>query len=245
MSEAALYTGMVGAKQAFMQMQLISNNLANVNTTGHRAELPIFSSYMVQGEGLPTQYYSVMDKTAADFAQGPMINTDRNLDVAINGPGFIAVQTVSGSEGYTRNGSFVLSSEGFLKTDKGDYVLGQQGLITIPPSQNLTIGQDGTITVQGLGQNERSVTVVDRIKLVNPPLNSISRGTDGYFYSINGTIPADNKVKLVPGNLEGSNVNPVDQLVDMIEASRFFELQVKMMKSADENGAKATELLNL
>lgn len=247
MIDRSIYIGMLGAKQASTNMQLISNNLANVNTIGHRASLPDFSTYEIQGAGIHSRAFDVTEASQADFSTGGFITTDRNLDVAVHGDGFFAIQTAGGQEAYTRNGSFQISSDGFLTTSSGQYVMGQKGLIAIPNAKKINIGKDGTITVQPMGQAEKDLTIVDRLKLVNPPRDAIRRGEDGLFYAAGdgGAISADDNVQVQSGMLESSNVNVVTSLVDMIETAREYELQVKMMKAADDNSAKATQLLSL
>lgn len=246
MIDRALYLGMVGGKQAMTNMHITANNLANVNTVGHRAEIPIFSLQEVQGDGYKTRYLNITSETKADFTPGSMMNTDRNLDISIKGDGWFTVQTLDGREAYTRNGNFTLSPEGFLKTPSGHYVMGQRGLITIPPAKQISIGEDGTISVQTMGQSERDLTVIDKIKLVNPTKNEIMRGEDGLFYSQSGEgFGMDPNVRIQTGFLETSNVNAVQELVNMIDYSRQFELQIKMMQNCDENAQKATKILEI
>lgn len=245
MIDRSLYIGSNGASNLQGALQVIANNMANANSTGFRADLMRFRSEAVTGPGFETRTFTVAEGTGSSFAQGSMMTTGRDLDVAIKGDGWIAVQSPSGKEAYTRAGNLAISQEGLLTTQNGSYVLGNNGPIAIPPSAKISIGNDGTISVIQKGQDERSLTSIDRIKLVNPEPKTISKGTDGLFYVADGQAPADGEVMLVSGMLEGSNVNIVDSLVSMIELQREFEYNIKMMQTIDENGTKADQLLSI
>lgn len=245
MIDNSVFLGMNGAKHLMQGMQIVANNLANANTPGFRADLAAYKSTQVEGEGYQSRIYTQLEKTATDFTKGPMMSTGRNLDIAVQGDGWIAVQTKSGKEAYTRAGNLHLNEAGLLTTAKGDFVLGNQGIVAIPPSQNIRIGEDGTVSVQPLGQQTNTLTVVNRIKLVNPDAASLKKGEDGLFYASNGTAQVDGKIRINTGVIEGSNVSVVSELVNMIDLTRQFEMQVKMMQTADENAAAANELLNV
>ena len=246
MIDRSLYIGMNGAKHAMISLQVIANNMANVNTSGFRADLAYFKSVPVGGDGLPTRVHAITEKPVSDFTPGAIIETGRNLDIAIKDQGWIAVQTQEGRQGLTRAGALQVSATGLLQTKRGDLVLGNQGTIAIPPAQKINIGSDGTISIVPLGQPESAITTVDRIKLVNPPKGALLKGDDGLFYLKGGAgAQAENKVEIISGSLETSNVNIVSSLVDMIELSRNFEIQVKGMQTAAENADQANQILRV
>ena len=205
-----------------------------------------FRAVPIQGDGVPTRAF-VVDASVADvFDQGPMMATGRPLDVAVQGSGWIAVETTDGGEGYTRAGNLQINANGQLQTAGGLNVLGDGGAIGIPPDNSITISPDGTISVVPLFGTPNNVNIVGRIKLVNPPENELVRGGDGLFRT-RGGVPADADadVKLAAETLEGSNVNPVDAMVNMISLARQFEMQIKMLQTADANASKASQILSM
>jgi len=239
-----IYVAMAGAQATFEQQAVTSHNLANLGTTGYKAESVAYRSAPVQGPGLPTRTYAVATTTGADLASGSVQRTDRALDVAVQGDGFIAVQARDGSEAYTRDGSFDLDAEGQLQTRNGLPVLGDGGPIVIPPDSTVSIAKDGTISITTNGQSASNVTILGQIKLVNPGRDNIVKGPDGLFRTRNGT-PADSDpdVTVVSGSIESSNVNAVSSMVDMINLARQFDLQMKLLQDADGNSQRATQLL--
>ena len=241
-----IYTAMTGAKHAFLQQAGVANNLANASTTGYRAMEHKFRAVPVQGEGAPTRAF-VVDASVVDvFDQGPLVATGRPLDVAVQGAGWIAVETTDGREAYTRAGNLQVNVNGQLQTASGLNVLSDGGPIAIPPDNRITIAPEGTVSVVPLFGTPNNVNVVGRIKLVNPPENELVRGDDGLFRTTNGApADADPKVKLAVETLEGSNVNPVDSMINMISLARQFEMQIKMLQTADTNASKADQVLSL
>ncbi|WP_022949442.1 flagellar basal-body rod protein FlgF [Methylohalobius crimeensis] len=242
--DRSLFVAMSGARETLQAQTAVSNNLANVNTTGFKADLEQFRSMPVFGSGHPSRVYAMHERPAADFNPGPIQTTGRDLDVAIQGEGWLAVQAVDGSEAYTRRGDLRISPEGLLQTGNGLLVMGQNGPVAVPPAQKVEIAQDGTLSVVPLGEDPDVLAVVDRVKLVDPPLDRLEKGEDGLIrLKEGGTADAVARVKLTQGALEGSNVNSVDALVDMIELARRFELQVKMMKTVEEDADATAQLL--
>jgi flagellar basal-body rod protein FlgF len=238
-----IYTAMTGAKHILEQQANTSNNLANATTTGFRAQVDAFRAVPVVGNELPTRAFVVDATVATDFTPGPIQQTARELDVAIQGKGWLSVQTADGSEAYTRHGSLKLSENGQLETQRGDPVLGDGGPISIPPDTKIAIAKDGTIT--GTSANQPP-TVLGRMKLVNPAEASLVRGNDGLFRTRDGNpADADAAVNVIGGTLEGSNVNTVDAMVNMISLARQFEMQMSLMKNAESNETKASQLLAL
>jgi len=241
-----IYTAMTGAKQTEYAQAINSNNLANISTTGFRADLHSFSSIPIEGPGVETRINAVVDSYGTDFAQGAIMNTGRDLDIAIRGEGFIAVQAADGSEAYTRAGDLRVEPGGLLSTGAGYLVIGDGGPVALPPNVSLLVGNDGTISVQPLGQGPETLTIADRIKLVNPDPALLAKGTDGLFYLEEGAIAdADAGVKVTAGALEQSNVNVAMTLVNMIELARQYEMQVNIIKTAEENADAAAQMMNL
>jgi flagellar basal-body rod protein FlgF len=240
-----IYTAMTGAKHILEQQANTSHNLANATTTGFRAQLDSFRAVPVINEGLPTRAFVVDSTVGSDFTPGPIQNTGRDLDVAVQGKGWIALQLEDGTEAYTRNGSLKISENGVLQTQNGINVMGDGGPIAIPPDVTVTIGGDGTVSAVAMTGN-RAVTALGRIKLVNPPEDTIVRGDDGLFrLKGNEAADADANVRVIGGSLEGSNVNVVDAMVNMISLARSFEMHMNLLKNAENNAGKAAQLLSL
>lgn len=241
-----IYTAMTGAKHILEKQSNTSNNLANATTTGFRAQLDSFRAVPVVSEGLSTRAFVVDSTVGTDFTPGPMQQTGRDLDVALRGSGWIAVEMGDGTEAYTRNGSLKTNENGLLQTQNGLNVLGETGPITIPPDESVTIAKDGTVSTIPRTGAATSVNVLGRIKLVNPPEASLVRGDDGYFRTKDGKpADADATVTVVDGAVEGSNVNVVTAMVDMISLGRQFEMQMKLISSAENNANKASQILTL
>ncbi len=238
-----IYIAMTGARQVMEQQATVSHNLANVNTTGFRAQVDSFRAVPVQGPSLPTRAYALDATTGADFAQGAIRETGNPLDVALKGNGWLVMQAADGSELYTRNGELRLTPAGLLTGQGGLAVAGDNGPITLPPDGRVVISDDGTVS----SRDARGVsTIVGRIRLVNPPPEQLQRGDDGFFRTRDGQpAQADAGVRLTPGSLENSNVNAVDAMVNMISLSRAFELQMNLLKNAESNEAKASQILSM
>jgi flagellar basal-body rod protein FlgF len=241
-----IYTSMTGANHTLNQQATVAHNLANAATTGFRSENNAFRAVPVFGDGLPTRAFVVDSTIGADFTTGPLQTTGRDLDVAIKGSGWIAVQLDNGEEAYTRNGSLQVSSNGILLTQNGLKVKGERGFITIPPDTRITIGVDGTVSSVPINPLPNTVAAVGRIKLVNPPEENLVKSTDGLFRLKNGgESQVDARVRLVDGTLEGSNVNVVHEMVSMIALARQFDMQMKMLESAERNAQQASEIMVL
>lgn len=243
MIDRMLYVAMSGAKETMISQGNASHNLANASTPGFLADLNQFRSMPVFGAGHPTRVYAMDEQPSADFNHGALMQTGRDLDVAVKGGGWIAVQAPDGNEAYTRRGDLVVDENGMLKTGNGLPVIGNGGPVVVPPASKIDIGADGTISVQPTGQQVNELAVVDRIKLVNPPVAQMQKSKDGLMRFQGGVAEADANQRLVSGSLESSNVSVVNEMVDMIELARRFEMQVKMMKTAEENASAAASLL--
>lgn len=240
--DRVIYVAMTGAKQVSLQHAAVSHNLANVSTHGFKAENNVFRALPVIGEGAKTRAFVVETTPSADLGSGGLQQTGRALDVAVRGPGWIAVQMPDGSEAYTRAGQLQTGPNGQLQTATGLNVMGDAGPIAVPEDQEIAIGKDGTVSTILPGQP--AVAGAGRIKLVNPPAADLVRGQDGLFRLKSGQpAPADANVTLVAGALEMSNVNAAKSLVNMIELSRQFEMQMRVLRTAEENDRSATKVL--
>jgi flagellar basal-body rod protein FlgF len=199
------------------------------------------------GEGMPTRVFAMTEIPSQNFDGGALMNTDRDLDIAVEGKGWIAVQDADGNEAYTRKGSLQITKNGTLETADGLMVMGDGGPITLPvPLEKVEIGRDGTITVLPLGAPAEALEDIDRIKLVNPGNPDITKGKDGLFRRKDGeTEDADADITIVSGVLETSNVNAVGEMTNLISIQRQFEMQVKMMKAAEENDQQHNQIFRV
>ena len=234
-----IYLSMAGAKAAMQRQDVLANNLANVSTNGFRAELQAFRSVPVRGDGASTRAYALETTIGYNDASGPITQTGRNLDVALQGKSWLAVQSLDGTEAYTRAGGMEVNAEGLLTLRNGLPVLGDGGPINVPPNSELLVGSDGTVTAKGPTGRP---TAIGRLKLVTPEA-PLTRGTDGLFRAADGDLPADPAARLQDGALEGSNVSPVETMVSMIAAARQFEQQMKLLQIAQTQGQQSAKLL--
>ncbi len=239
-----LYVAMSGAKETLASQAANNDNLANAGTTGFKASLAAFQTRNVTGAGYPSRAYATAATVGWNDTVGEQQTTGNALDVAVQGSGFLAVQDVAGAEAYTRAGDFHVDSSGQLVTTGGRPVLSDSGPIVVPPATSISIAADGTVSVVPLGQPPNSVAAVGRIKLINPPRDTLTRGADGLYRSSDGTTPeADASVQLSSGVLESSNVNITGCLVNMIELARRFDVQIKALHTAEEDGQASAKLL--
>ena len=239
-----LYVAMGGASEMLEAQAVISHNLANASTTGYRADLHAFSSYLVQGPGYDSRVSVVGRQLGHDARSGALQETGRALDVAVQGAGWIAVQDRDGLEAYTRAGNLRVSPTGVLETASGLAVLGDGGPLTLPPYTQAAIGPDGTVSVVPEGLGPEALVQVGRIRLVNPADGELAKGADGLMRLRDGGQAApDAAVRLASGALESSNVSVAETLVEMIQVSRAFEMQVKLMNTASENDSALQRLV--
>ena len=245
--DRVLYLAGVAGKEVMLAQARNANNLANANTPGFKEDIAYAQSLQVYGTGHDSRTYTFTKGTGADFSPGPVLTTGRDLDVSINGQGWFAVQGGDGTEAYTRAGDLRLSPAGLLTTGAGDPVIGNNaGPITIPPHDKLEIGADGTISIIPKGQAPNTMAVIDRIKLVKPEVTEMEKGGDGLFRMKEGIdADADGAVRIVSGTLESSNVNVVESMVTMMELSKKYQMQVKVMETANEMSGASQQLLKL
>lgn len=241
-----LYVAMSGAKQTMLAQTAISNNIANVNTTGFYQDFSAFRAMPVYGAGLPTRVYAMAERPATDLTPGTVQSTGRDLDLAIQGDGWFAVQAHDGTEAYTRAGDLHFGAGGVLMNGAGLPLLGNGGPIVIPPAEKIEVGIDGSISIRPVGQSATNMAVVDRIRMVNPDGRQLIKGADGLMRMKSGaTVAPDAGIRVVSGSIETSNVNAVDALVQQITLGRQFDLQIKLMKTAEENDAATTQMMKL
>lgn len=240
-----VYTAMSGANALLQRQEVVANNIANASTTGFRAQMQAFVPAPVDGAGLPTRVQTLEASVGNDFTPGVIQTTGRPLDVAIRGSGWIAVEGPDGREAYTRNGAVEVDSTGTLRLQTGQAVQGDGGPLVAPPDSDVAIAPDGSVTATPLTGAKTPVTV-GRIKLVDPPAEQIARGDDGLFRLKTGEdADADPNVTLATGALEGSNVNAAHEMVSMIALARQFEMQMKLLTTAEGDAKSASQLLSV
>jgi flagellar basal-body rod protein FlgF len=244
--DKALYIAMTAAKHNMLGQSVRANNLANANTTGFRADFEQARSMGVYyGEGHSTRAYALTERPAVNFANGPMIQTGRDRDIAIKGEGFIAVQGANEQEAYTRVGNLSIDNAGILRTGNGLPVMGNAGPIAVPEFQKIEIGDDGIISIVAKGSPPDALTQVDQIKLVNPGINELEKKEDGLLYAKNqeDEIFANPDIRITSGFLEGSNVNAIEELMRIMTLSRQYEMSIKVMQTAQQNSESSARLL--
>jgi flagellar basal-body rod protein FlgF len=245
-----IYTAMNSAKQSFDQQALASHNLANVTTPGFRAQLSTMESLPLQGDGLKTRTLPLAGSPGADQTQGPVMTTERTLDVALQGGDWLAVQDANGTEAYTKRGDMQIDANGML-TGQGRPVRGEGGPILLPLDSQITIGANGVISVIEPGQTPDAIAEVARLKVVTAGADQIERGLDGLFRAVPGAdgqvrpFALNENARVTAGALEGSNVSPTEAMVAMINTARRYEMQMKVISTADENAQRANGLLKL
>lgn len=246
--DKSLYIGMSGAKQNMLAQRAHANNLANVNTTGFKRDFAQARSMPVFGESLPTRAYAMTERPGTDLTAGALMDTGRQLDIAVDGDGWLAVRNQQGQEVFTRSGSLQIDVSGLLRTASGEMVSGNGGPIALPPFDNLHIGADGTLSIVPPGGPADQLVEVDRLKLVSPPKNTLEKGEDGFMRrkpgaALEGEEPVDGNLRVVSGFLESSNVNAVEEMIANLQLARQYEMQVKVMRTADDNSEAAARLL--
>ncbi|MFZ3128767.1 MAG: flagellar basal body rod protein FlgF [Rhodoferax sp.] len=240
-----IYTAMTGANAAASRQAVLSNNLANASTNGFRAELATYRAVPLRGDGATTRVFALEATAGYLDTPGAAQRTDRSLDAMTTGNAWFSVQGLDGTEAYTRNGHFDVSPDGTLVTGSGLPVLSNGGSpISVPAGAELSIGHDGNISAK---VGNQPANTIGRLKMVTPTADDpIKRGDDGLFRSVSGDpLNTDDNARLQVGALEGSNVNPIETMVGMIQTARQFEAQMRLMQSAESNDRSAGQLLGL
>jgi flagellar basal-body rod protein FlgF len=246
--DKALYIAMTGGKHIERAQAVHANNMANAATSGFRADFEQARAMGVYyGDGLPSRSYALAENPGTDFTLGSMSETGNELDIAIDGTGWIAVQGSNGKEAYTRAGSLQTNVLGQLQTADGHVVLGESGPLTIPQQEKIQISVDGTISVREQGQTPSSLSQLGRIKLVSPKDSQLQKGEDGLMYLRAGepALKVDDDMRVKSGFIENSNVNVVDEFTSIIALARQFDMNLKLMRTAEENTGAATKLLQV
>ena len=241
-----LYVAMTGASQNALAQKAHANNLANISTNGFQRDLEQARSMPVFGDSFAARAFAMSERPATDFSPGAMVETGRDLDVAVSGDGWLAVQAPDGSEAYVRTASMNVDALGILRAGNGMPIMGNGGPIAVPPQQQIEVGEDGTISIRAQGEGPRVMAQVDRIKLVQPDLKTMSKGLDGLIHTNDGQpAAADANVRVTSGFLEASNVNAVDEMTSVLALSKQFELHIKMMNTAKEDDQAMTRVLSI
>ena len=242
--DSGYYAACTALKTQSSALELIANNVANINTTGYRAQLPSFESLLVEGGNSTSpngwshmlNQFAVLNGQRLDLAEGNLQRTGNPLDLALDGPGFFAVQTSAGVL-YTRDGNFRISAKGQLTTASGDAVLGTAGPITLPANAQIAIGPDGTVSIAG--------AVAGKLRLQEFAAGTQLTAVGGQYYSapLNSATAAV-KTQVRAGMLESSNVNPVAAVVALITAQRQADMVGRAMSAfySDFNHIAADEL---
>ena len=182
----------------------------------------------------------------ADMNPGTIMQTGRPLDVALEGDAMFAVQAADGKEAYSRRGDFRVEASGAMITGDGFPVLGDSGPITVPPSDRVDIGNDGTVFFVPQGGDPTQPQELGKIKLVSMTGTAISKGPDALFHvADDGILPVDENARVVSGALEGSNVNMTAALVDMIETSRAWETQARLLRMTEEMDDSSANVMSM
>ncbi len=241
-----VYIAASGASRLEQAQAVHAHNLANVGTEGYRREYVQALTHQVHGQGHQARAYGVLDSPGFDLAPGIFKETGRNMDVAVQGDGFLTVLQPDGREGFTRNGALQVDQFGRLVTKDGMQVLGGSGPIALPPFEQIVIAGDGGITLQPAGQGPDALIQVDILKLVNPSADEITKTPLGPFVRKDGEIEQfDPGVRVATGVIETSNVSAVAEMIDILSIAREFELSVRLMRTAEENDESAASLLRV
>lgn len=240
------YTSVNAMKSLMARQTAIANNMANSNTVGFKADMVSAEAKYVTGPGHDSRAMAVERDMQADMNGGSITQTGRSLDIAMEGDAMIAVQAADGKEAYSRRGDFRIAASGAMVTGDGFPVLGEGGPITMPPAERVDIGADGTVFFVPQGGDPTQPQELDRIKLVSMTGSAISKGSDALFHAPDdGILPVDDNARVVSGALEESNVNMTAALVDMIETSRAWETQAKLLRTAEELDESSASVMNM
>ncbi len=241
-----IYTSLTAMRGAMARQTAIANNLANANTPGFRADLAEAQSLWLDGQKLDTRAFASEEVLAADMTGGTVTSTGRDLDIAMSGDSMLAAQAENGEIGYTRRGDLMLSATGLLTTGDGRPVQGSQGPVTLPPSDSINIDDQGRIWIVPQGGDATQPQQADQLQLVSPAGSDVVKGTDGLFrVRGGGVLPQDPDARVTTRSLESSNVSATEALVEMIEAGRSWDTQLKLLGDARDMDAATAELMSL
>src|SRR3990167_2764414 len=241
-----IYTSLTAMRGSMARQTAIANNLANAQTPGFRADMSEAQSLWLNGSGLDARAMASEEVLGADMRAGTVTSTGRDLDIAMQGDALLVVQAKDGEEAYTRRGDLQISPSGLLTTGDGNTVQGGQGPVTIPPADAVTIDQEGRVWVVPQGGDPENPQEVDRLRLATPAGSDIAKGLDGLFrVKGGGILPDDPQARLLPRSIEGSNVAATTPLLEMIEASRSWDTQLKLVSDARDMDSATASLMQL
>lgn len=244
--DKALFTAMSGAKQTMWAQAAHSHNLANSSTSGFKADFVNLISHPIKAEGVHASRNAVVrQELSANFSPGALQHTGRDLDVAVDGDGFLAAINEFGEEYYTRGGQLERDVFGIIRNEHGDAIVGDGGPITVPEAESIEVAKDGTISIRALGQGPEALVEVGRLKLVSANLEDLYKGEDGTIRSRIGQLQVDPSLTVNKGYIEGSNVSAVEELTSIVSLARQFELQVKMMQNVSDMAQSTNRLLQV
>ncbi len=241
-----IYTSLSAMRASQARQTATANNIANAQTPGFRADMAEVQALWLRGDGVEARAPASEEVLAADMQPGTVMATGRALDVAATGDAMFVVQAADGDEAYTRRGDFQLSASGLLTTGDGHPVIGTGGPIVLPPADRLTIDAQGRISIVPAGGDPTRPQEIAALRLVSPKGSNAVKGLDNLFRVRGGGIlPDDPTAHVTSGHLEGSNVSTTEALVDMIDASRSWDTQLKLIADARDNDAATAELMRM
>ncbi|PIB13415.1 flagellar basal-body rod protein FlgF [Vibrio rotiferianus] len=239
--DSLLFTATSGASRVLKAQHVRSNNLSNADTAGFRADMERVQSVPVQGAGFDGRTMVVTNSASTRFDAGDLIKTGRPLDIAVRGDGFLAVETPGGEEAYTRAGNIKVDTFGAMSIN-GFPLLGENGPLVLPDYQKVEISERGRVSVTPPGGGAE--LEVGTLKMVNPPQGQLQKESDSLLHNVDGgPFPADETVQIAPEHLEGSNVSAIDELLNVMSLTRNFEMQVRMMKTAETLAQAGNKLM--
>ncbi|ABF54616.1 flagellar basal-body rod protein FlgF [Sphingopyxis alaskensis] len=241
-----IYTSLSAMRGSMARQTAIANNLANAQTPGFRADMASAQSLWLDGSGLDARAMASEEVLGADMKAGTVTSTGRDLDIAMQGDALLVVQAKNGEEAYTRRGDLQVSPSGLLTTGDGHPVQGGQGPVTIPPADAISIDQQGRVWIVPQGGDPENPQEVDRLRLATPAGSEVAKGLDGLFrVKGGGILPDDPEARLLTRSIEGSNVTATSALVEMIEASRSWDTQLKMIGDVRDMDSATANLMQL
>jgi flagellar basal-body rod protein FlgF len=225
--------------------RIIAAGLANQNTVGFKRDYGNAASAYFDSEDTSARVFSTRTDAAVDLEPGKTISSDNPLDIAIDGSGFFAGRKDNGDNVITRRGDLRIGADRLLRNGENVIMQGDAGPITVPPYDSIQISRDGQVLIRQPGAEPNAApVVVGRLLLVNPPASNVRKGEDGVMRTRDGAVPAaDANVTVNNKALETSNVNPIDQMVDMLSSSRTFEISVKLISTAKELDDQTARLM--
>lgn len=237
-----IYTALSGASQTLYEQQISANNLANVNTNGFRADMAMATNDKVKGGGFDTRYMAQEGASGVNDSTGVAEKTERPLDVAIQGAGYIAVQDKTATKCIPATATFSRTTR--ATGHRRQSGAGDNGPIILPPNAIASFGSDGTLSVTPDDGDVTATMDIDRLKLVDIPVANLAKNPEGMLITADG-VPAqrDENIKVSGGFLEGSNVSAVSEMMSSIAMNRQFEAQIKMMKTAEDISDAGNRLL--